>query len=455
MLPRPDQRCANATTNDFCCLSIATPYQPNKLNSPANGNMNRHFESDPNPGGPRILFLGLPDNSHTHSWIDLLEGSEFNVRLFSTFGGVPPREWAVRTYITGFGAPSQNAEHRSRLYPENALGRFVKRQVGRMLGMPDTTSLAGHWLSRIIRSWRPDIIHTLGINQGGEFYLQTRRRFQLDGVGKWVLQTRGGSDLTISHFDPKRREQLTDVLRSCDVLICDNEVDLSIASNLGLRDQQRASIAPVPGTGGIDVESMLQKWQGQPSTRQAIVWPKAYDSAWGKMLPSFEALKLSWDVIRPCEVHMLSMNDESFMWFWTLPDEIRQSCRTYRRMPRSEVLELMPKARVMLAPALTDGIPNSLYEGMAAGAFPIVSPLETISPVVKSEQNVLFAHNLYPHEIANALKRAMTDNVMVDEAAKRNVELVRNIAGRDRIRPLVLEFYRDLLSSPDKTSRKG
>jgi glycosyltransferase involved in cell wall biosynthesis len=260
-----------------------------------------------------------------------------------------------------------------------------------------------------------------------------------------VLQTRGGSDLTIPHLDPERRKQLVEVLASCDQLICDNEEDLRIARELGLRDEQRASIAPVPGTGGIDVEAMHRKWQGTPSSRRAIVWPKAYDSAWGKMLPSFEALKLCWDKIQPCEVHLLSMNSESFMWYWTLPENIRQSCHPYQRVPRDVVLNLMPAARVMLAPALTDGVPNSLYEGMAAGALPIVSPLETIRTVVKNEENVLFAQNLYPHEIATALTRAMTDDKLVDAIAERNLALVRGIAARDLIRPRVIEFYESLV----------
>ena len=104
----------------------------------------------------------------------------------------------------------------------------------------------------------------------------------------------------------------------------------------------------------------------------------------------------------------------------------------------------MPGARVMLAPALIDGVPNSLYEGMACGSYPIVSPLETIRSVVKNEENVLFARNLYPNEIAGALERAMTDDALVDAASQRNLELVRRIAGRDVIRPRVIEFYENL-----------
>jgi glycosyltransferase involved in cell wall biosynthesis len=162
------------------------------------------------------------------------------------------------------------------------------------------------------------------------------------------------------------------------------------------------------------------------------------------MLPTFEALKLVGEKIQPFEIHMLSMNAESNMWFWSLPETIRRSCRPRERVSRAEVLELLPKARVMLAPTLIDGVPNSLYEAMACGAFPILSPLETILPVVQNEANVLFARNLYPNEIAEALLRAMTDNVLVDAAAQKNLELVSRIANRDLIRPRVIEFYQHL-----------
>lgn len=409
--------------------------------------MNRHFESDPFPGRPRILFIGSPENSHTHSWIDLLADAAFNVRLFSmTDGGLPPDEWPVRTYVMTYDDKRLNPANRARLYPANRLARAAKRHAARLVGGRDTEEMASRWLAKIIKEWRPDIVHALGIRQGGEFYLKTRARYGLDTIGKFIIQTRGGSDLTVPHLDPERRAKLIHVLGSCDQLICDNEVDLQIAADMELREEQRANIAPVPGTGGIDVEQLREQWHRSPSERRAIVWPKAYDSAWGKMMPTFEALKLCWGRIQPCEVHLLSMNEETFMWFWTLPDEIRQACRTYQRISRSEVLALMPKARVMVATALTDGVPNSLYEAMAAGAFPIVSPLDTIQSVVQSEENVLFARNVYPHEIAEALTRAMTDDHLVHDAAERNLALVRRIANRDIIRSRVIEYYQSLVA---------
>ena len=409
--------------------------------------MNGRFGVDPFPGRPRILFIGLGENSHTHSWIDLLDGASFNVRLFSMPTGAPPDEWSIPTYVTSYHGPRLKSSTRTPLYPANSLQRFVKRQMARAFGFPDPQAMAGRWLAKILREWRPHIVHTLGIEQGGEFFLNVRRKYGFEDIGKWVLQTRGGSDLSLTHLDPERRQQLIDILGSCDQLISDNEQNFQIARELGVREEQLASIAPVPGTGGVDVERLRQQWQGTTSSRRAIVWPKAYDSAWGKMLPTFEALKMIWSRIQPFEIHMLSMTAESRMWFWSLPEEIRKSCRPRERVARAEVLDLMLKARLMLAPALIDGVPNSLYEAMACGAFPIVSPLETILPVVKNEDNVLFARNLYPNEIAVALERAMTDDALVDHAAQRNLELVSRIANREHIRPRVIAFYENLAGS--------
>jgi glycosyltransferase involved in cell wall biosynthesis len=101
----------------------------------------------------------------------------------------------------------------------------------------------------------------------------------------------------------------------------------------------------------------------------------------------------------------------------------------------------MAQARVMLSPSLSDGIPNTLYEAMAAGSFPILSPLETIEAVVAKETNVLFARNLYPQEIADALIRAMNDDQLVDRAYAENLKLVKRLADRKRIGEKLVNFY--------------
>lgn len=137
-------------------------------------------------------------------------------------------------------------------------------------------------------------------------------------------------------------------------------------------------------------------------------------------------------------------------WFYTLPAKIRESCVLHDRMPREYFLSLLAQARVLLIPSLVDGVPNSLYEAMAVGAFPIVSPLETICPVVEAEKNVLFARNLYPEEISRALVRAMSDDALVENAAKNNLELVEKLASKRMISKKVIEYYEHITDSNRK-----
>jgi glycosyltransferase involved in cell wall biosynthesis len=407
--------------------------------------MSSLFETDQCTNRPRILFIGPGESTHTHSWAELLKDEPFNVRLFmAPHGSAPPANWKVKTYITDYHCGPLDPATRRRLFGKGKAKRFVERSVGRVTGRtPKWNSFAAGWLAEIIRGWRPHIVHTFDL-ESAKFYHSVRQE-RLKGVhSKWVLQVRGGADLALSHLDPELRGQIGTVLRACDQLIGDNQQNFQIARELGVREDQISRIGTVPGTGGIDIEMLAQRWKGRTSERRVILWPRAYESIFAKALPVYEALQLCWERLLPCKLHLLAMNAESRMYYWTLPEHIRRACETHERLPRVEALNAMPHARVLLAPSLIDGVPNTMYEAMAAGAFPIVSPLQTIRPVVEDEQNVLFARNLYPEEIAAALVRAMTDDALVDAAAERNLALVRRIANREEIRARVVKFYEEL-----------
>ena len=256
-----------------------------------------------------------------------------------------------------------------------------------------------------------------------------------------------GPDLALHRLLPDYATRIHEVLGACDVCICDNQKNYDYAVEMGLSRSKVSALGAVPGTGGIDIESLSARRKTPASRSRLILYPKAYDCPQSKALPVFEALRLCWQGISPCEIYMTAMTDESRMWMMTLPEEMRKSIKPLTRIPRDNLLDILAGARIMLAPSLSDGVPNTLYEAMAAGAFPIVSPLETIVPLVKNERNVLFARNLYPHEIAEALIRAMSDDALVDAAVRNNVTLVKQTADRKLIRDKVLQFYSDLVAA--------
>jgi hypothetical protein len=81
-----------------------------------------------------------------------------------------------------------------------------------------------------------------------------------------------------------------------------------------------------------------------------------------------------------------------------------------------------------------------------------VSPLETIKTIVQEPENVLFAHNLYQNEIADALIRAMNDDKLVGDAYDANYQLVLRLADRATIKRKVIDFYNNLADVHDKSS---
>jgi len=403
------------------------------------------FDDDPYPGRPRILFIGHADSSHSHAWIDLLAGAELNVRLFALPGGVPPDSWEVRTYVSTPTSARFDGRTRRRLYPAGRLARAPKRAYARLVS--SDRAVEQRWLAQVVREWKPNIVHTLGLDPAGEFYFDTRRDYGLETVAAWVAQTRGGSDLALARFDESRAGRLAAVLRATDCILSDNAVNFDIARDMGVRDEQFSPIGMVPGTGGVDIDTLHSYATGSPSSRRVIVWPKAYECPWSKALPVFEALVRHWDRLPPCELHLLAMVPETRMWFHALPPHIKRACRIDDRIPRRELMQLMGRARVMLAPSLVDGTPNSMFEAMATGALPILSPLDTIRPLVRDGVNVLFSRNLYPDEIGEALVRAMHDDALVDSAADRNLALVRQLADRSAIRPRVVGLYESIVAA--------
>ncbi len=405
------------------------------------------FEIDPHHGRPKILFVGSSSSSHTHSWIELLDDARMNVRLFSLNDDSPPPDWQVKTYLTHPGdlAPRSSPHRRSFFIlsaPKKSLVGMAYRAVTMLKFKRPSWGSA---LASVIRSWQPDIIHTLGLSPTSYEFFKARQLFNLR-TGTWVVQVRGGPDLDLNQHMPLHKPQIHGVLAHGDQFIADNQQNYDLLTSMGVSPNRLSPLGVVPGSGGIDVAGLSRRWPGLPSQRsRSIVWPKTYETLSSKALPVFEALRLAWPRIRPCRIYMLwVVQPEVQAWFAKLPREIQESCTLLDRIPRTETLELFLQARVMLAPSLTDGIPNTMLEAMACGAFPIVSPIDTLRPLIKSPENTIFARNLYPDEIAHALERALNDDDLVDAVVQRNLDFVRRQSNRDTIRPRVIQYYEDL-----------
>jgi len=81
---------------------------------------------------------------------------------------------------------------------------------------------------------------------------------------------------------------------------------------------------------------------------------------------------------------------------------------------------------------------------MAAQCVPIYSPLETYQDKFIDNKNILYARNLFPQEIAEALVTALNDDVLADKIAAENISYIDKIANRKNIADNLVTLYKNL-----------
>jgi glycosyltransferase involved in cell wall biosynthesis len=415
----------------------------------------------------KILYIGLAESSHTASWIDLLQNSEFDYALFGLPTGALPASKTIPTYMSDRRARrgAQNYNLLSLPAPQTLMSIFLnftlrllsqfqklKRLFYRLLFRQLITldqqkyseSLLKFKLRAFIRHFEPDIVHTLGVFPSSDLYLSLCLEFP---DIPWVVQVRGGPDIELAIFDPVKTERIKTIFRQARVIVCDSESNYELASNLGA-DSRKFCLGVVSGSGGLDLEKFPFTeidFKTKAESRN-IVWPKVYESLTSKAAPVFEAINLAWDEIQPATFTFLWLEDKN-LEFWMrrhLRPEILPSIKIFKRVSHSEALQEISKAHVLLAPSLMDGIPNVMLESMMLGTIPIVSPIPTIRSLVSDPENVIFARNLYPEEIASALVRALNEQEQNTLRIEVNRKIVTEKYNRNAIQQNLFRVYRDI-----------
>jgi len=113
-------------------------------------------------------------------------------------------------------------------------------------------------------------------------------------------------------------------------------------------------------------------------------------------------------------------------------------------MGQQEWVELLRRASLFVSPSLVDGTPNSMLEGMACGAFPVMSRLDSIAEWIEDGVNGLLFDARDPQELAHCLRIAIGDIELRRTAQELNRTLVAKRADQSTVMADVRELYREL-----------
>jgi glycosyltransferase involved in cell wall biosynthesis len=377
------------------------------------------------PNKIKVLFIGEMISSHAQGWVSLFtEDVDFEIYILD----IGPE--SDRSGLANSDIHLRTSKIRSMLLLD-VLPRRVIRKIERLL------------MNNFIARVRPHIIHTFGLFPVSEYYVKNRKYKK---AYFWVAQARGGPDIALNMNIPKRARILKLIFERCDFLQADNDLNYDYAVRLGLSPNKKSPIGSIPGSGGIDISSF--KDVRSPSKKERVIlWPKAYTCIQSDGLVVIEAIRRALPDVGDFRLVVTATTPEVDYWIRDLLRDYLPKLEIRPRTDRTAMLGLFRRARVLLAPSLSDGIPNVLYEAMASNVVPIVSPLDSLKPMFTDGENVLYARNLDPEELAKAIRLAMKDDEIADRIAYNNRTLVEHLADKNVIRQMVVQFYRQCARS--------
>jgi glycosyltransferase involved in cell wall biosynthesis len=391
----------------------------------------------------RILFVALSDSVHTARWISQLHGLGWDLHLFPyelSYALHPDlRGVSVHGVIQEPGSPAHDAVRQTGLAWPFRRGRARTLAILRRLASLRFNQ--GARLARTIRDLQPDIVHSLEMQRAGYLTLEAREELGPGAFPPWIYSS-WGNDIYLFGRRFEHEARVRNVLRSCDFLIADCERDIALSRQLGFRGRK---LGVFPTAGGYDISRMQEGRQSRPAERR-LVMIKGYQSdTWGgRALVALQAVGLCAETLAGYGVVVYSASPES---------EVGSSAREVGQAtgldisvlpsrPHHELLKLFGQARVAVGLSVSDGTPNTMLEAMIMGAFPVQSDTVSTGEWIDNGRNGLLVPAEDPAAVADAIRRAVTDDTLVNQAADFNDRMTRSRVEMSIVKPRVIEAYR-------------
>jgi glycosyltransferase involved in cell wall biosynthesis len=125
----------------------------------------------------------------------------------------------------------------------------------------------------------------------------------------------------------------------------------------------------------------------------------------------------------------------------------------YEPSGNEHILRLHGRARISIALSMSDAISTSFLEAIMLGSFPIQSNTSCANEWIECGKGGFLVSPENPSEIANAIRRALTDDALVDQAAEINSKTVEQRLAYSIIQPQVIKMYRDIYEARCRSSQ--
>jgi len=391
----------------------------------------------------RILFVAMPHSVHTARWISQIADQHHELHLFPSMETAPhPLLKNARLHCAGIGFRSL-----SRLV--NILKRKIASRRMPLFKLFTALFDRSFWLKQVIKMVKPDIIHSLEIQHAGYLTLAARKR--LGGRFPTWIVTNWGSDIYLFGRLAEHVDKIKAILTSCNYYSCECQRDVQLAKDMGLQGE----VLPVlPNTGGFDLARVSQFRQPTTTSARRIILIKGYQGWVGRALVALRAIALCASELSSYRVAVYLANDEVKIAAELISQSTGIPIDIVPRCSHDEMLRLFGSARVYIGLSISDAIPTSLLESMVMGAFPIQSCTSCANEWIEDGKTGFIVPPEDPDVVAAAIRRALTDDSLVDYAAELNHRVAKERLDQSIIKPQVIAMYKKVAEQA-RLKRRG
>lgn len=372
----------------------------------------------------KILFVSMPC-IHTIRWIENLKDTSFEMYLFDVLG---------RGELETINSVHQFTDWKKRKIPYIRGEYFLSKNLPSFYNriQPFLEVSANAQLEKIIKAIQPDIIHSFEMQGCSYPILKTMNKFPNI---KWIYSC-WGNDLFYYKKLKEHYSKIKKVLNRVNYIHADCYRDFDIAKELGFKGDY---LGVIPTGGGFRLND-LSKFILPLKQRKTIV-VKGYQHQFGRGLKIVQALKdiqsdlIDYDVVvfgaHREVIEFIKMNKLSYTVF------------DRHGLKHEELLELMGQSLIYIGNSISDGMPNTLLEAIAMGAFPIQSnPGGATAEIINHGVNGFLIENPESvDEIQQLIKQAISDPILIEKAREINYNLAKQRLDYEKNKSKIIAIY--------------
>ncbi len=298
---------------------------------------------------------------------------------------------------------------------------------------PLTIPRSAKKLRAFIQEVQPDIIHAMRVPYEG---MLTAAALSSNHKARFIVSI-WGNDFTLhAPASPLMRYYTRLTMSKVNALHADVERDIRLAREWGLSEEKATLV--VPGNGGIRGNVFYPP--KEPVNNPIIINPRGI-RPYVRNDVFFKSIPLVLAKRSDARFLCTGMQGEAQVMEWIRDLGIEHAVELLPLMPHTEMGNVFRSAQIVVSPAIHDGTPNSLIEGMACGCFPVAGDLESIREWITHGQNGLLVNPNDPQAIADAILLGLEKEDLRRNAAGLNAKIISTKAEYGANMERVRSFY--------------